>query len=192
MLIGKKQQVKIRIIAFPIPVEHAKERRRKAYKDRDRRLNHATDYYQLLDYSIFITNINSKQCTSKEIRELYKLRWRIEIIFKSWKSCFSLEKLIHRQCKNIIRVNCIIYLMLLYIYLFHVIWWNHYETKIEKDHSQKQLSILKMANFFRQHFTEIIYNKSDKKIIDLIKTNCVYDKRKDRENAKQLQFKLAA
>ena len=82
--------------------------------------------------------------------------------------------------------------MLLYIYLFLVIWWNYCETKIEKKHYQIQLSLLKMANFFRQHFVEIIFMKSDKEIINLIKTHCLYDKRKDRTNAKQFEFKLAA
>lgn len=192
VLIGTKQRIKVRLIALPIPAAQAEQRRRKAKKDRDQRLNHSTNYYQLLSYSIFITNIPSKQCNPEEITQLYKLRWRIEIIFKSWKSCFSLEKLIHRQCKNIIRVNCIIYLMLLYIYLFHVIWWNYCETKIEKNHHQRQLSLLKMANFFRQHFVEIISIKSDKEIINLIKTHCLYDQRKDRVNAKQLEFELAA
>lgn len=192
VLIGMKHQIKVRLIAIPIPDEKAAERRRKAHKDRDRRVNHSAEYYQLLGYSIFITNITSKKCNSEKIMQLYRLRWRIEIIFKSWKSCFSLEKLIHRQCKNIVRVNCIIYLMLLYIYLFHVIWWNYYESKKEADHSKVQLSILKMANFFGQHFKELISIKSDKKIIELIITHCVYDKRKDRANAKQLQFKLAA
>ena len=192
VLIGKKHQIKVRLIAHPIPAEQAQERRRKANRDRDQRLNHSAEYYQLLGYNIFTTNIASKQCDAEEIAQLYKLRWRIEIIFKSWKSCFSLEKLIHRQCKNIVRVNCIIYLMLLYIYLFHVIWWNYCESKKELNHSKVQLSILKMANFFRQHFNELISIKSDKKITKIIITQCAYDKRKDRANAKQLQFKLAA
>ena len=82
--------------------------------------------------------------------------------------------------------------MLLYIYLFHVIWWNYCENKIAKDHFSKELSILKMANFFRLHFIEIITINSNEKIIDLIKASCAYDKRKDRYNAKQFQFKLAA
>jgi hypothetical protein len=192
VLIGTNHQIKVRLIALLVPAEKASERRRKAAKDRNRRLNHSSEYYQLLGYSIFITNILVNRFDSEKIMQLYRLRWRIEIIFKSWKSCFSLEKLIHRQCKNINRVNCTIYLMLLYIYLFHVIWWNEYENLIEKDSKKVLLSILKMANFFRQHFTEIISSNSQKKIIELIKINCAYDKRKDRENAKQLQFKLAA
>lgn len=191
VLIGKKQQLKVRLIAIPVPDAQASERKRKARTDRDKRLNHSNEFYELLGYSIYITNITYQQCNAQDIFNLYKLRWRIEIIFKSWKSCFSLEKLIHRQCKNRIRVKCMIYLMLLYIYLFHVIWWRHCECKIEHE-SQKKLSILKMAIFFRQHFVELITLKTDKKMIEQLKVHCVYDKRKDRDNAKQFEFKLAA
>ncbi len=192
VLIGKKQQLKVRLIASPIPDAQAQERRRKARKNRDKRLNHSKAYYELLGYTIYITNIASDICNAAEICQLYKLRWRIEIIFKSWKSCFSLQKLIHRQCTNTVRVKCIINLMLLYIYLFHVVWWNHWERKIKNNTTQTQLSILKMAKFFNQHFAELIMIKSDKLTIKLIQTHCAYDKRKDRENAMQLQFKLAA
>lgn len=197
VIIGKEQPLQVRLIVIPVPKPQAAERKRKARTDRDKRLNHSLEYYQLLDYNIYITNISTEQCDAENIFELYKLRWRIEIIFKSWKSCFSLEKLIHHQCKNEIRVKCIIYLMLLYIYLFHVIWWKYCENKInsesENNNCQKSpLSILKMANFFRQHFTAILSDKTPKIIFEQIKAHCTYDKRNDRDNASVFQFKLAA
>ncbi len=129
VLLSAKHQVKVRLIALAIPDEQAAERRRKARTDRDRRLNHSEGYYELLGNSIYITNTSPEQCNAEKIFLLYKLRWRIEIIFKNRKSCFSLEKTIHHQCKNAIRFNCIIYLMLLYIFLFHVVWWNQCESK---------------------------------------------------------------
>ena len=195
VLIGKEKQLKVRLIAVALPETQANERRRKAAKDRDKRLNHCDEYYELLGYSIYISNIPIEQCKAENICNLYKLRWNIEIIFKSWKSCFSLEKLFHRQCKNEFRVKCTIYLMLLYIYLFHVVWWKYCEYTIEDESAlgeQITLSILKMANFFRQHFTELLTQKSNKKIIKQIKFHCRYDKRKDRDNAKQFQLKIAA
>ena len=111
-------------------------------------------YFEMLGYSIYITNILPAQCTAENIFELYKLRWNIEIIFKSWKSCFSLNRLIHRSCKNATRVKCIIYLMLLYISLFHVLWWKHCEAQIQKQSPAIQLSILKMSAFFFRTFLE--------------------------------------
>ena len=192
VLIGTKQQLRMRLVAIAIPPAQANERRRKARTNRDKRINHSEEYYELLGYSIYITNISQEQCNAETISELYKLRWSIEIIFKSWKSCFSLEKLFHHQCKNPIRVKCIIYLMLLYIYLFHVVWWRHWQNKIENEQTQSELSILKMANFFQKHFAQILRQNSDENLIQQIKTHCKYDKRKDRENAKQFQNKLAA
>lgn len=191
VILGKEKQVKVRLIAIAVPAEQAAIRRRKARTDRDKRLNHSPEYYELLGYSIYITNITSFQCNAEEIYQLYKLRWRIEIIFKSWKSCFSIEKVIHSQCKNSIRVKCIIYLLLLYIFLFHVIWWNYYERKVNKDIEHLELSILKLASFFRNHFAQII-TTSVMRLFKQIITHCRYDKRKDRLNAKQLQLKLAA
>lgn len=192
VLVGKKQQLKVRLVVVPIPDAQASERRRKARLDRDKRVNHSKEYYALLGYGIYLTNISPEQCNTENISLLYKLRWCIEIIFKSWKSCFSLEKIIHSQCKNVVRVKCIIYLMLLYIYLFHVVWWRYCESKIKNEQPQIVLSILKMANFFSKYFTELLTQKSHKNLIKQIKTHCTYDQRKDRDNAKQFQFKLAA
>jgi hypothetical protein len=191
VLLGKEKQVRVRLIAIALPAEQANMRRRKSKSDRDKRLNHSSEYYELLGYSIFITNITPMQCNAEEISQLYRLRWRIEIIFKSWKSCFSLEKIIHNQCKNSIRVTCIIYLMLLYIFLFHVIWWNYNEGLIKSDKKQIELSILKLARFFSSHFAQII-STTDLKLFKQMITHCKYDKRKDRLNAKQFQLKLAA
>jgi hypothetical protein len=192
VLIGKRKKIKLRLIALAVPDEQAAVRRRKAKADRDKRLNHSPEYYELLGYSIYITNITTIQCNAEEIFQLYKLRWRIEIIFKSWKSCFSIEKIIHHQCTNAIRVKCIIYLMLLYIYLFHVVWWKSCENKIKTKSKQIELSLLKLANFFKNHFTQIITSKSNRQIIKQILTHCSYDKRNDRINSKQFYLKMAA
>lgn len=192
VLIGKKHQIKCRLVIVPIPSQQSEARKRKASKDRDLRLNHSKYYYELLGYNVFVTNIPMEKCNATEIAQLYKLRWRIEIIFKSWKSCFSLEKLIHHQCKNESRVKCHIYLMLIYIYLFHVIWLNYCEKQIHKKKEASKLSLLKMANFFCNHFEEILAAKNNKSILEQIKKHCLYDNRKDRENTEQLRYNLAA
>lgn len=191
VLLGK-QKIKARIVVVKLPQEQANQRKRKAKMDRDRRLNHAPKYYKLLSYGIYISNISSEKCNVNQIAELYRLRWRIEIIFKSWKSCFSIEKILHNQCKNIIRVNCIIYLMLLYIYLFHVIWWQNLKKKMRLHDKHVQLSILKLSRFFQQHFFQIIYTELNETIIKQIRSHCTYDKRNDRKNAVDYYHGMAA
>jgi hypothetical protein len=85
------QRLPVRILAFPLPTELVNERRRKARADRDRRLHHSPEYYQLLAWNIFITNAPSTRLSFAEAIQIYRLRWRIEIIFKSWKSYLGLQ-----------------------------------------------------------------------------------------------------
>jgi len=191
VLVGKKKKLKLRLVILPIPQEQASERRRKAKKDRDKRLNHSKDYYELLGYTIFITNIPTSICKTKEILALYGLRWRIEIIFKCWKSCFSLEKLIPLKCEKPERIYGMIYLLLMYILLFHNVWHRVYQTKL-KGHLESKLSLLKMARFFVQHFHRLATLDSETKLIELIRIQCCYDHRNDRVNTMEKYEKMVA
>jgi hypothetical protein len=84
VLVGKTAQVIKRLVVNKLPDNIANERVRKAKKDRNKRLNHSPSYYTLLAYNIYITN--QTELTVSDINQIYGLRWRIEIIFKTWKS----------------------------------------------------------------------------------------------------------
>jgi hypothetical protein len=188
VLVGKKHK-KMRLVIFQLPQKLADERKRKAHRDRDKRLNHNKEYYQLLGYSIFITNIPQTICSAEEVSKLYGLRWQIEIVFKSWKSGFSLEKLTPSKCNNPDRIYCMIYLWLIFILLFHTLWINSDQQYLKKN---ANLSILKLANFFSYFFQLILIEKNDKKLKELMLIKCRYDKRKDRINLMQKYEKIAA
>ena len=100
VLIGSTEKIKVRLVIVPIPEKQAEKRRRKERKNRDRRINHSLEYYELLGYTILMTNVPVETCKRKEITQLYSLRWRIEIIFKTWKSHFSFEEIMPSECKN--------------------------------------------------------------------------------------------
>jgi hypothetical protein len=192
VLVGKTKKIEMRLVILPLPPEQAKERRRKAKRDRDKRLNHSKEYYELLGYAIFITNIPQSICSAREIQKLYGLRWHIEIIFKSWKSCFLFEKLIPTKCGNPERIYSMINLLLLYILLFQVVWFNAYRSMSKNHEEHSRLSLLKMAKFFVQHFNLILILECDKIIIKQIKSQCCYDSRKDRLNTMEKYEKMVA
>jgi len=179
----------MRLVMLPLPPNLVEEKRRKAHNDRDKRLNHSKEYYQLLGYSILLTNIPQSECNAEEISKLYGLRWQIEIVFKSWKSGFSLEKLIPTKCNNPHRIYCMIYLWLMYILLFHIYWINPGQVYIQE---QANLSIIKLARFFSENFTQIITDQDELKIKALMLRKCKYDKRNDRINLMQKFNKYAA
>lgn len=43
-------------------------------------------------YVYLITNLSRQEYTAEQIREIYRLRWQIELVFKEWKSYANLHK----------------------------------------------------------------------------------------------------
>jgi hypothetical protein len=89
--IGKN--LHLRFVAIPVPEDVANERRRKARHNRDKRLAHSPEYYHALGWSILITNADQERLPVSQILNLYRLRWRIESVFKLWKSSCGMRKI---------------------------------------------------------------------------------------------------
>lgn len=192
VVVGKAEQVKMRLVVMPIAEQQASERRRKEKKNRDKRLNHSLEYYAQLGYTILITNVTSESCSRKEIEQLYGLRWRIELIFKTWKSHFSFEEIIPTECKNPHRITCILYLMLLQIILFQIVWMNYYIKKHRHKEGENYFSLVKMAKFFSQHLPEILLLQNDRKLKKQMEKYGRYETRNDRLNTMEKYQKYAA
>jgi hypothetical protein len=92
VLLGK-EKVPVRLVAQPVSEALANQRRRRAKSNRDRRLNPGTGKLYLLGWNIFITNVASTLWPAAALAPIYRFRWRIEIIFKAWKSHLGLRDL---------------------------------------------------------------------------------------------------
>jgi hypothetical protein len=83
----------VRLVAAPVNSATAEERRRKAKKETKGR-NPSKAVLELMDWTIFITNMG-KETDFTQLLDIYGLRWRIEVIFKAWKSNLNFH-VIHR------------------------------------------------------------------------------------------------
>jgi Transposase DDE domain len=119
------------------PEQIARERRRRARNHADKRFTYSSRYLKLLDYTFYITNVDVKTWEYPQVHTAYRIRWKVEIIFKSWKSYFHIDKLIHKQCCNYNRVQCTIFLMLLFITLFQLKLYHRFEKRIKKSIKDK-------------------------------------------------------
>ncbi len=88
----------MRLVAVPVDQETADKRRMKAKKEIRGRCPSEL-FLQLQSWTIFITTIPEDMADFIELLNLYGLRWRIEIIFKSWKSNLHFDN-IHNVSKN--------------------------------------------------------------------------------------------
>ena len=112
---------------------------------------------------------------------MYELRWRIETIFKSWKSCLNFSKL-HNVSE--IQLRVIITARLTAIAIIHRFIYAPASQRIFQYYG-KRLSLIKLTNYLSRN-----KNKIAKIICILLKTTgrqpvlnslaryCTYDKRK--------------
>jgi len=110
VLVGE-QQSRMRVVALAVPEEVANQRRAVAKKNHDGRCVPTRQRLQLMNWSLFATNVSSQVWTPKVMAKIYRLRWRIEIIFKSWKSHLRLREL---NCRSADLVRLSVMLKLLY------------------------------------------------------------------------------
>jgi len=95
----------------------------------------------LLGWAIFITNVPATRLSAQAVAQVYGLRWRIETIFKAWKSHFALTE-VPAGSKS--QVEALIYAKLIFITLFQVCFWQRW--LVGKDAQRRPaLSLLKVA-----------------------------------------------
>lgn len=94
ILMTETHQVKCELIAIRVPEEVANERRRKLIaKHKEQSWPAPSEEYKALqDWTLLVTNLPEEAASNQKIRELYLMRWRIELIFKACKSHTSLLK----------------------------------------------------------------------------------------------------
>lgn len=85
-VLAGEEKVRLRLVIEPVAEEVANERRRQARRNRDQRLRPSKERLLLMGWNMFLTNVQAEVWPPKALFWVYRLRWRIEIIFKSWKS----------------------------------------------------------------------------------------------------------
>lgn len=190
VLLGQNEQLPVRLVAVKVPQHVLLAKVRRAKKDRCQSINHSKEYMELLGWMIFITNVDPKIWTFKHLMKAYRLRWRIEIIFKCWKSKFKVEQLFaNKASMTFTRAVMTCVLFLVYLTVFFVPWVTFFIHRVFQA-TQKWVSILKFADFAKAHFVELATAKNLSKFIPEVAHYCCYEKRKSRSNYLEFLYML--
>lgn len=182
LYVGKEAQLPARICAIKCPSNIIRKRRKAARKNRHAKSNHSKEYMELLGWTIFITNVSDQTLSASQILKVYGYRWRIEIIFKAWKSHLKLDRLFDTKTKlNKEQVEITFYLFLIWVTLFFARMYNFFLHQIYS-RKKKILSLLKFAKFVKEHLTELLLNPDTDFWIEFLAYYCTYKKRNDRLN----------
>jgi len=145
-----KKKHKTRIITFRVPEEIAKIRQEKLKKiakkkGKDREVSEKS--LALCHWSIFVTNCNEKLLSGKMIRSVYRIRWTIELIFKTWKSILKIDEC--NAIANVNRFKCELYgkliLAVLVTNIYQITNYNLWENE------KKEISFSCVANYVIDH-----------------------------------------
>jgi len=166
VFIGKEKHP-IRLVACLMSEEALNKRLRNVRKnDKRRRSRTSKKKLSLLKYSIFITNVPEEILSGTSIMSTYRGRWRVEQIFKQWKSCLKIHLF---KGYNKERFHCFLYGRLIMILLLGAISppLMRYAFKLGKE-----LSSYKLMNYLiADHAFTIAFQgaKLDQLIDDLLK-----------------------
>lgn len=188
LFIGK-DRLPVRLVASLMSEQGVNQRLRKANSGAKKRGTQISKKKRsLLKYSIFITNIPSPILSSCSIMAVYRARWRVELVFKTWKSCLKIHLF---KGYKLERFYCFLYGRMIMILLLGFIYpiLMKYASELGRE-----LSCYKVTNYMiADHlFAGIIHNGNwdqfiKKLLKDLPRRLCM-DKRKRltlRENVRQ-------
>lgn len=185
-MLNNKEKTIVRLTADPVSQTVANKRRRKAKKEKKQAPSKG--YLKLLSWSIYLTTIPKEKADYKQVLKLYRFRWRIETIFKCWKSYLCFDH-IHNVSKMQLYVLLLARLIIIVIYIQFLLPCCQ---KIVAKHSNKRLSLMKMVNYLNNQPQKVLYVLEEvKQYKGEIKENiaallryCAYDTRK-RKNFEQ-------
>jgi len=193
VVLNNAGRTRVRLLAASVDPEIANLRRMRAKKEtRGRKPFKAV--LELMDWTIFITNIPTDKAGFQETLGIYGLRWRIEVIFKAWKSHLKFDVL-HRVCERQLRILLKTRLLViaassnLYRRVESVLWLKY----------RRRLSLLKFMRYLAASLANLLRvicslagsHRETTALEQALARYCCYDKRIKRRNFTETWENLA-
>lgn len=187
VLVTRKSQLPMRLVARKLSKQQKQKKIKSAKKQAHAKCNYTKEYYELLGYEIYLTNIPVEILTIKDIAKMYGLRWYIEILFKSWKSYFNFRAMFEQKKMDYQRTKITIYLLLIqFVYLTNYVY--QYIKQQLDEQKYEMISSLKFMDLCKCLLEQILYvhNLAElDKLIPQFALHGVYEQRNKRKNMKQ-------
>lgn len=193
VLLNNAERTRVRLLAAPVGAEIANLRRMKAKKE-TRGHNPSKAVLELMDWTLFITNIPANKAGFQEILGIYGLRWRIEVIFKAWKSHLKFDDLHEvsaRQLRILLKTRLLVIAAAsnLYRRIERALWLKY----------RRRLSLLKFMRYLAASLANLLRvmrslaggSQEAAALEQALARYCCYDKRKKRRNFTETWENLA-
>lgn len=129
LTVGLEGSFRARVIIAVVPDE-VKNKRLKAvaYKASNRNYTVQKEYKTWAGINVFVTNVKDEWLSFEKVMDIYRLRWQVELVFKTWKSYYKIDR--YKTMRKE-RMECYLLATLLLVLLQWKIfsWLNHNSMK---------------------------------------------------------------
>jgi hypothetical protein len=179
LLVGAVAPFRVRLVALPVPEAVANERRRRARANRDGRYPPTKERLQLLGWNIFLTNVSRSIWPSQALVCVYRLRWRIEMIFKAWKSHLGLRQF-NAHSAELLQLSVMTKL------LFCVLVYRFCNSLELLSNNPRHVSLLRLARILGQSAclfaSAVLHTNPARWLEHQLANHLFYEQRKDRKH----------
>jgi hypothetical protein len=192
VLLNHAKRTRVRLVAAPVDEETANRRQQRLKKEMKGHRPSAA-VLRLQRWTILLTTIPAAWASFATLLALYALRWRIEMIFKTWKSALHFAA-IHNVSEPQLR-------LLLTARLINAVAFYHgvylpAATRLQRDH-QRTLSLLKVIHHLARHrdqlpalLAALADPAGSSPVLTALARYCCYDRRRRRNFHQQCQTLL--
>lgn len=161
--IGKNQKLRARVIIHRLTDTQTQTRlKNQAIREKKKGAVMKDKSKRLMGMNVYMTNTSLEEVSTDYVHPLYSLRWQIEILFKTWKSFFEIDK-----CKNIKkeRLECHLYGQLIGILLCSSTMFQMRQLLLKK--KKQELSEYKAIYMIKDYFP-LLFQAMESGISELI------------------------
>ena len=144
VLIYKKELLDCRLVIEPVTNDEYRRRLKKAEQSaKSHGVGLSKEHKLRCRYNAFITNVERAILPIEKIRKTYYLRWQIELVFKTWKSFFEIDKV--KKVKKE-RMECQLLAKLLWVLLN----WRLFQSCNQHVQEQSPETGVSVLKFFKR------------------------------------------
>jgi len=147
-----KKSMEVRLCGIKLPSDVYTQRIRKANKKaKSSGKTLSKEEIERLKWILIVTNVSSEMLDYKAVCEIYRIRWQIELIFKSWKSHFSIDEM-----NNVGKDywDCLLYGKLIVITMLTALYSQIYHLIFQT--TRREISFLRFMKNIRENLDVIL------------------------------------
>lgn len=142
ILLGRRERVPCRLIAWRLPEEVANRRRQKQRETAKKKGRPAPSAQRLAwcDWGLLVTNVPPEKLSIDEARVLYRSRWQIELLFKRWKSQNQIARMSGDATRAMVRLwSRLLAVLVQHWLLLGTAWGDHRKSLVKTWEAIRQL-----------------------------------------------------